>query len=77
MQRSNYLCTEVFAFGVVGHERQRSPFGLSGCFHHGLRPSYRQDADASKAAIRVAVGEPDFVRWATRFRVAPLRLTNP
>jgi len=37
----------------------------------------RQDADASKAAIRVAVGEPDFVRWATRFRVAPLRLTNP
>lgn len=36
-----------------------------------------QDADASKAAIRVAVGEPDFVRWATRFCVAPLRLTNP
>src|SRR6516164_3052283 len=30
-----------------------------------------------KAAIRVAVGEPDFVRWATRFRVAPLRLANP
>src|SRR5690349_6303831 len=27
----------------------------------------RQDADASKAAIRVAVAEPDFVRWATRY----------
>jgi hypothetical protein len=45
-----------------------------------LEPWNRHDVDgalASKAAIRVAVGEPDFVRWATRFRVAPLRLTNP
>lgn len=54
--------------------------GLSGCFHHGSQTflgACRQDADASKAAIRVAVGEPNFVRWATRFRVAPLQPTNP
>jgi ketosteroid isomerase-like protein len=31
--------TRQRAMTVVGHERQRSPFGLSGCFHHGLRPS--------------------------------------
>ena len=46
-----------------------------------VRNSFGEDhvvvADASKAAIRVAVGEPDFVRWATRFCVAPLRSTNP
>ena len=65
---------------VVGHQRQRSPFGIEWLLSPRSQTflgACRQDADASKAAIRVAVGEPDFVRWATRFCVAPLRLTNP